>query len=420
MAIKTIDESSLVSIASAIRAKLKTTDTYYPNEMGEAINSITVGEPDWSEIGYSSAPSGVILGFNYAKTIMDDWEPNPEDGHKSLNNKFRDDTKLMFFPNVDTSKYTACHYMFNGCRGLVSISDDLDFTSITQCNNMFNDCTAIRSIKIGPFGNGTVTNIDAHSIFQNLKSLEVVELDCDNLANLGWSFSGCNQLKSVTLTNTDHITTMQRAFEACERYPNSLSLSLPACTNCEDMFCNFAQLSTPTEDQIITLNIPVATTLAEGFYQGNNAKSSIKEIHLTTGNALTNLEKCFMQNTELTTVTITNTSHVQRFKNMFTNCKRLENIPLMDGSACIDGGMEDAFLFCGIDPTDGITPLLTDTSLDNILRLCASATNESHKTLTYVGWRLSNMQTTYRVAKMSSLPHYQDFLDAGWELGYDI
>lgn len=94
-------------------------------------------------------------------------------------------------------------------------------------------------------------------------------------------------------------------------------------------------------------------------------------------------------------------------RSAFNNCTSLKNIPLIDGSN-ISGSssLQGTFTNC---------PSLTDTSLDNILQMCISATSyTSTKTLVRLGFSVDN----YPATRIQALPHYQAFLNAGWTIGY--
>jgi hypothetical protein len=91
----------------------------------------------------------------------------------------------------------------------------------------------------------------------------------------------------------------------------------------------------------------------------------------------------------------------------FNNCTNLKNIPVIDGSN-ISGSnaLQNPFYGC---------TNLTDTSLDNILQMCISATKYTGtKTLARLGFVVDN----YPVSRIQALPHYQDFINAGWTIGY--
>ena len=62
-------------------------------------------------------------------------------------------------------------------------------------------------------------------------------------------------------------------------------------------------------------------------------------------------------------------------------------------------------------------PNLTDTSLDNLLQMCinSNVTSSTRKNLNDVGLTA----TDYPVSRIQALPHYQDFINAGWTIGYE-
>jgi len=59
---------------------------------------------------------------------------------------------------------------------------------------------------------------------------------------------------------------------------------------------------------------------------------------------------------------------------------------------------------------------LTDESLDNILQMCINTTSvyTRPKTLTELGFNVGY----YSASRIQSLPHYNDFINAGWTIGY--
>lgn len=94
-------------------------------------------------------------------------------------------------------------------------------------------------------------------------------------------------------------------------------------------------------------------------------------------------------------------------RNAFNSCASLKNIPVIDGSNIYGtNSLQGAFTNC---------PSLTDTSLDNILQMCVSATSyNGTKTLVKLGFVVDN----YPASRIQALPHYQDFINAGWTIGY--
>lgn len=101
------------------------------------------------------------------------------------------------------------------------------------------------------------------------------------------------------------------------------------------------------------------------------------------------------------------TSEVTNMSTMFANCNKLIEIPLLNTSkVSASNGFSNTFSGC---------PNLLDTSLDNILQMCINATSyRGTKTLAKLGFNVTN----YPVSRIQALPHYQDFIDAGWTIGY--
>ena len=103
-----------------------------------------------------------------------------------------------------------------------------------------------------------------------------------------------------------------------------------------------------------------------------------------------------------------NTTGVNNFNGIFDGNLILETIPIFDTSSATS--MNGMFSNCRS---------LTDKSVDNILVMCANATSYTGtKTLQRVGFNSGTMTRIYPASRIQALPHYQDFLDAGWTIGY--
>ena len=117
---------------------------------------------------------------------------------------------------------------------------------------------------------------------------------------------------------------------------------------------------------------------------------------------VTNMSSMFNNCTSLKEIPQLNTSNVTNMSYMFYYCTSLEEIPQFDTSKVRN--MSYMFSSCNE---------LTDTSIDNILQFCITSKKENG-TLQYLGFN-SNV---YPINRIEALPHYQDFLDAGWTIGY--
>ena len=96
------------------------------------------------------------------------------------------------------------------------------------------------------------------------------------------------------------------------------------------------------------------------------------------------------------------TSGVINMITMFQGCTLLSTIPIYNTSSVEN--MNSMFAFCGN---------LTDTSLDNILQMCINAISYTGtKTLSTLGV----ITEYYPTSRIEALPHYQDFINAGWTI----
>ena len=133
----------------------------------------------------------------------------------------------------------------------------------------------------------------------------------------------------------------------------------------------------------------------------------IKTIPLFNISNATQFQSTFQACANLTSIPALNTSNALNMYRMFHGCTSLRDIPVLDTSKINSTtGLQQTFQACNS---------LTDTSLDNILQMCINATSYGGtKTLAYIGLN----STAHPASRIQALPHYQDFIDAGWEIGY--
>lgn len=102
------------------------------------------------------------------------------------------------------------------------------------------------------------------------------------------------------------------------------------------------------------------------------------------------------------------TSNVTNMSSMFYQCTRITNVPVYNTSK-----VTNFVNMFGGNPAIGT--YMTTQSVDNILQMCIGATSYNDtKTLTTLGFNSSKISAS----KIQGCTHYQDFLDAGWTIGY--
>lgn len=103
-------------------------------------------------------------------------------------------------------------------------------------------------------------------------------------------------------------------------------------------------------------------------------------------------------------IPLLDTSNVKVMTNAFANCTALKYVPKFNTSNVV----QCASMFSGCSS-------LSTESLENILQMCIDMTSYTEiKTLYYLGFR----SVKYPASTIQALPSYQDFIDAGWTIGY--
>lgn len=118
-----------------------------------------------------------------------------------------------------------------------------------------------------------------------------------------------------------------------------------------------------------------------------------------------NLSNFFAGSQNLESVPLLDTSNATNMSSMFSSCYKLKDVPVFNTLKV--NNMEYMFADCSS---------LTDESLNNILEMCTKSaiTISSRKSLSNMGFTSTN----YPATKIQGLSNYQDFISAGWSIGY--
>ena len=189
------------------------------DEYADFVDSITSGGGggglDWSAIGYSGTPQGIVDGYNYAKNIYDNWTPNV-----NLRDKFNKDVELTIMPLVDTSIATTTYGMFNNCYALITIPL-LNTSNVETMRNMFSSCYALNYVPILDTSSLTGTS-SMQSMFSNCWSLTNTSLDnilqmCINAT----SYTGTKTLAKLGFTSSNYPTSRIQALPHYQDFINA-------------------------------------------------------------------------------------------------------------------------------------------------------------------------------------------------------
>ena len=172
------------------------------SNLASTIDSISSGggsgDLDWSAIGYSETPQGLVDSYNYAKQIYDNWE-----NVSNLDNKFVNDKNLLIMPLVDTSNATTMYSMFSG--SIVNIIPLLNTSNVTSMYQTFGQCYNLIKIPL---------------------------LDTKNVTSFDYMFQQCSILTTIPVFDTTSATSMRNMFNSCGLLTDeSLDNILQMCIN---------------------------------------------------------------------------------------------------------------------------------------------------------------------------------------------
>lgn len=203
------------------------------------------------------------------------------------------------------------------------------------------------------------------------KLIEIPDIILNNVNNLNGCFSGCKLITTIPLFDTTGVTSMRQMFNNC-----SALTSVPL------------------------LN----TSSVTDMYQMFNSCTNLESVPLFITTNVTNMNSFISWCTHITAIPQFDTSSVTDMRNMFNGCSALTTIPLLNTSSVTN--MQNMFSSCNA---------LNTTSLDNMLQMCINATNYTEtKTLYWLGVQTGAFG--YPTATIQALPHYNDFISAGWTI----
>ena len=191
---------------------------------------------------------------------------------------------------------------------------DLDCLNVTSMRSGFAGCENLTSINL----KNTSHLSDLYYLFNGCKKLikfnENNELDCSSATDLGYLFAGCENLTSIKLKNTSNASNIGNICKTCK---SLVSFEIDDTSKVDSMSSAFASCKALKE---ITLDCPNVTSMAS----------------------------MFEENTGIEKITLTNTSKVKNMSRMFGmgwgNTPKLKTISQLDASSCTN--LSSTFMSC--------------------------------------------------------------------------
>ncbi|MDD7756079.1 MAG: BspA family leucine-rich repeat surface protein [Clostridiales bacterium] len=159
--------------------------------------------------------------------------------------------------NLDGKHLTSTYYMFQRCKGLVSVPL-FDTSNVTDMSYMFNDCQSLVSVPLFDTSNVTdMTEMFGHC--PNLVSLPL--FDTSKVTNMNRTFGQCTKLTEIPLFDTRNVTNMSDLFYDCRKLQEIPALNTSNATNVNEMFMSCTNLKTVPQ-----LNFSKVTNVSRIFY----------------------------------------------------------------------------------------------------------------------------------------------------------
>ena len=252
---------------------------YNGNEVSEIVYGTgDTGKLNFKAIGYSDSdiPQYMKDGLEYAKEIQEGWDSS----RVNINDIFRDDCGLVYFPKVDTSNVTKMSGCFYGCSNLTTIPQ-LDTSNVVDMSSCFYGCSNLTTIP--QLDTSKVTSL--YYFLRDCTSLTTIpELNTGNATNMTCCFYGCSSLTTIPQLDTSKVTNMGSCFEGCSNLTSIPKLDISKLTSLSLCFKNCTSLTTIPE--LDTKNV---TDMSNCFYGCSNL-TFIPELDTSK---VTNISDCF-------------------------------------------------------------------------------------------------------------------------------
>ena len=166
----------------------------------------------FSEIGWTSEDDTTVFGdaIAYAKEIYDNWDATAND----VSSRWRDNARIMFFPNVDWSNIEYANITFYGCKSLVGVPD-IVAPKLWFATEVFNGCSALQ--KAPMIYTDKIDNF--YRFFYDCKNLRYVpQYNTSVATSVSEMFAQCTSLTSLPLYDFNNVGDIWSLFGGEELY----------------------------------------------------------------------------------------------------------------------------------------------------------------------------------------------------------
>lgn len=345
---------------------------YFVYELASPVEECITLSGDISDIGTATVLSDGTLTVKYDKVEMairkysspPDWS---KIGYSATPNAIIDafDYAKQIYDTWSFTKFTSDLNL--------RIFPNVDISGQLGLNGMFKGCSNL--INLPPLEIGTDSGTLNASEFARTSGIEEVDITSNNLNqenNFQNGFNGCSFLKRYSITAK--VSNPSYMFSGCSSLTEAPDFDTSTASAFTEMFSGCSSLAYVSDD--------FDTSSGTNFYRCFYNCSSLESIPLWELRNGTNLQQ------------------------LFAGCSSVKNVPLFFLTAATN--LTNMFQASGSN--------LTELSRNNILKMLANASSYTGtKTLAAVGFTSS----MYTAASWQALTNYNDFVTAGWSIGYN-
>lgn len=273
----------------------------------------------------------------------------------------------------------------------VYISSNKTIYANPESDYFMNNFENIKEVDISNLDTSKVVNMKyAFNGCSSLKKINTDKLDTSNVENMSSIFANCTSLESVDLSklNTKNVTDMSDMFFKCSNL-KSIDLSNFDTSNVENMSYMFGDCNGLTEINLNDLNTRKVTSMMAMFTNCKNL-NEIDLIDLDT-DSVTNTSYMFSGCLNLTKLDLSNfnTSNVTNMSYMFASCESLRDVNLENLETKNVNDMSGMFYVCrnlnatlNIDgEVSSYTSMLDHCAIEDGSKLVLNYTNNSKPTV---------------------------------------
>lgn len=269
-------------------------------------------------------------------------------------------------------------YFMNNFENIKEVDiSNLDTSKVVNMKYAFNGCSSLKKINTDKLDTSNVENMS--SIFANCTSLESVDLsklNTKNVTDMSDMFFKCSNLKSIDLSNfdTSNVENMSYMFGDCNGLTeiNLNDLNTKKVTNMMAMFTNCKNLN---EIDLIDLDTDSVTNTSYMF-SGCLNLTKLDLSNFNTSN-VTNMSYMFASCESLRDVNLENleTKKVENMNGMFYVCRNLNATLNIDGEVSSYAGMLD---HCAVEDGSKLVLNYTNNSKATVEKMLKTKSDSSN------------------------------------------